>query len=206
MFPSRRFTWILILAGLSYSAVGCSSKRILRPTPGAHSAPSVRVGETVEISLRPEGGYSPGQGRTVRTTVSGFAPQDNRLIVDNGGGPVALDLLKLDTLRVYRRTVRPNTSAIWRAWLMGGATMAAVGAVSLFFSDSCTGFICFSDRAMVAGLGVLSGGSMIVLGTVGGLLGSEEIWEEVSLPVQPSGLAVTPEGKVGVSFQWKGRR
>ena len=113
---------------------------------------------------------------------------------------------RIGRIRVLRERSEPNSTGIRKSLIAGGAIAGISGLISLGLSDECEGWFCMSDRDAMLGLGLGTGILVGAIGTVGGLFGEEETWEEIQLSrVRPS-VQLTPSGRLGIAVSVPTRR
>lgn len=203
-FP-RSLVPLFLLAALPFSSA-CTSIRMLEASPKAGAIPNVPTGAQAQVvawsdPIDPTKATGAG-GRVLVLdgVVESFSTVDRTLRIRADGVPWALSFDQVQDLKVLRDVKRPDTRRIERGWLGGGIVLGLFGLLSIPMQDRCSGMMCISEQDAMIGLGGLIGFSAALGGTIGGLLGSEEVWQPILLPEARPSVHLSRRGRLGLGL------
>jgi len=196
---------LLSLAAIPFLTGGCLSQRIVEGGSSADFTQTLRPGDTVLVRYALFDSTAQGgpQAVSLRAGFEDYSLEEEWIGVRSEGERYSVPFRRISSLAVLRDRRKPNGPMIGRAWLWGGVIAGVAGIASLPMSDSCSGFFCISDQEAMIGLGIMAGVTTGVVGTVGGLLGTEETWEEVALPGAGPQLLLSPSGRLGIGLEYR---
>lgn len=191
---SNRMVRGLALVAVVAQAMACTTARVVTPVEPSSSSPVVQQGDRVRIQMA-------GYPRSITATVDAYSLEKSAITLREGQRDAfVLPLHEIERATVFRESHQPNWAQVKRAWLMGGAVAGSLVLIALPLDDRCDGFLCISSRDLVMALGAVGGLGLAPGGTVGGLLGKEEIWEEVELTGLRPSVRVSGKGGVGLDL------
>jgi hypothetical protein len=142
----------------------------------------------------------PAGSRSFGAVLVDYSVEEEWVGVRTEESSFALPFQQIGRLTVLRDRRKPNWRMVKRYWLLGGAIAGFSGLIAIPMSDECSGWVCISDQDATIGLGLSLGIGMGLVGTVGGLFGTEEIWERIPLPGAGPSILFSQSGRMGIGF------
>ena len=196
--PKTR-SWF-VLGVMLQLTTGCTTHRVVQSTATDIRSFPLNRGDVVKVArpgdLQGFRGYLSGR-RERQGVVSDFSPEPGWMSIQSGGSTLQYSFPEIEKLSVLRGEKRPNTTMIKRSLITGAVVAGTFGLIALASSDRCTGFLCISDRDAALFLGFMFSVPGTVLGTLGGLLGTEKTWEELHVPPVGPRTHLPDAGQIG---------
>lgn len=199
---SRRIVMGLALAVVLSQTGGCTTRRVVVPSqhsgPSPVAGPALDPGDLVRIQR-------PTPPLYIEGTVQEYSEERRSILLTAGQGEsLTVPFDEIRWMTVFRESRRPVWSKVKRSWLIGLGIAGGGALIALPLQERCDGWVCISPQDAVMGLAAIGGLGYALGGTVQGLFGEEQIWEEIEMQGLTPSVQWLGGGRVGFALSLPG--